>query len=210
MPVKKNDKEKNTSTEEKIKAAARIVFHKKGFSATRTRDIAEEADINLALLNYYYRSKEKLFDIIMFETLQDFIKSISAVFNNEQTSLETKIEEITDAYIEMMIANPNIPMFLLNELKTAPEKIATKIGMKEILLQSVFIRQFQEGIKTGKIVKINPFQFMMNLMSMIIFPFVARSIIKGLGDMTQEEFDNLMKERKKLIPTWMKNNFIIQ
>ena len=58
------------STEEKIKIAARSVFHKKGYAATRTRDIAEEAGINLALLNYYFRSKEKLIDIIMTETMQ--------------------------------------------------------------------------------------------------------------------------------------------
>jgi AcrR family transcriptional regulator len=52
---------KDSSTEDKIKNAAKIVFHKKGYAAARTRDIAEEAGINLALLNYYFRSKEKLF-----------------------------------------------------------------------------------------------------------------------------------------------------
>ena len=75
--AKKSEKKKiDTSTEEKIKEAARTVFHKKGFAATRTRDIAEEADINLALLNYYFRSKAKLFEIIMVETLQMFINGM--------------------------------------------------------------------------------------------------------------------------------------
>ena len=59
--------EKNPSTEEKIKEAARRVFTKKGYAATRTRDIAEESGYNLALINYYFRSKEKLFDIVMLE-----------------------------------------------------------------------------------------------------------------------------------------------
>ena len=58
-------KEPNLSTEEKIKAAARKVFMEKGYGASRTRDIAEEAGINLALLNYYFRSKEKLFNEII-------------------------------------------------------------------------------------------------------------------------------------------------
>ncbi len=60
----------NASTEEKIKEAARRVFTQKGYAATRTRDIAEESGLNLALINYYFRSKEKLFDIIMLEHLQ--------------------------------------------------------------------------------------------------------------------------------------------
>jgi AcrR family transcriptional regulator len=72
MAVKKVKKELDTTTEAKIKAAARVVFHKKGFAATRTRDIAEEAGINLALLNYYFRSKEKLFDIIMWRPCKVF------------------------------------------------------------------------------------------------------------------------------------------
>jgi AcrR family transcriptional regulator len=63
MAKKKEVKALDTTTEAKIKNAARVVFHKKGFAATRTRDIAEEAGINLALLNYYFRSKEKLFEI---------------------------------------------------------------------------------------------------------------------------------------------------
>ena len=65
MSKNKVSKKIDSTTEEKIKEAARIVFHQKGFAATRTRDIAEEANINLALLNYYFRSKAKLFEIIM-------------------------------------------------------------------------------------------------------------------------------------------------
>src|SRR6187431_1800804 len=96
-------------TEAKIKNAARVVFHKKGFAATRTRDIAEEAGINLALLNYYFRSKEKLFNIIMLETFSGFIKSIVVVFNDETTTLENKMESIANAYIDLLILEPQIP-----------------------------------------------------------------------------------------------------
>ena len=69
----------DSSTEEKIKAAARKVFTRKGFAATRTRDISEEAGINLALLNYYFRSKEKLFDLVMMENMQHFLIGMKEV-----------------------------------------------------------------------------------------------------------------------------------
>ncbi len=121
MATKKAELDLNT--EAKIKNAARLVFHTKGFAATRTRDIAEEAGINLALLNYYFRSKEKLFDIIMLETLQGFFKSISTIFIDEQTSLEDKTERIVSTYIDLLIIEPQIPLFntwaIINYRKTS-------------------------------------------------------------------------------------------
>ena len=100
---------KDISTEEKIKNAARIVFQRKGFAATRTRDIAEEAGINLALLNYYFRSKEKLFDIVILETLSHFLQTMVSVFNDESTSFEKKIELIAENYINFGIEYPDAP-----------------------------------------------------------------------------------------------------
>ena len=84
----------DASTEQKIKLAAKTIFHKKGYAATRTRDIAEASGINLALLNYYFRSKEKLFQLIMIETMQQFIASLSGAFNDPNSTLSEKIEII--------------------------------------------------------------------------------------------------------------------
>src|SRR5215203_854386 len=134
----------DTSTEERIKNAARTVFHKKGYAATRTRDIAEEAGINLALLNYYFRSKEKLFDIIMLESMQGFFKSIGIVFNDEKTSLDQKIQTLANSYIDMLTGNPQIPLFILSELKTEPHELVSKMGLKEMIGRSYFLRQFQQ------------------------------------------------------------------
>ncbi|HLZ87627.1 MAG TPA: TetR family transcriptional regulator, partial [Puia sp.] len=80
MPKGKTKKVKEASTEEKIMEAARKLFTQRGFAATRTRDIAEEAGINLALLNYYFRSKQKLFDIVMMENFRRFLGGMSANF----------------------------------------------------------------------------------------------------------------------------------
>jgi AcrR family transcriptional regulator len=204
MAVKKVKPANDTSTEEKIKNAARVVFFKKGFAATRTRDIAEEAGINLALLNYYFRSKEKLFDIIMLETIMNFFKSISVVFNMEDTTLENKIETIANGYIDLLKANPDIPLFLLSELKMQPDEFVAKMGVKEIVMKSVFLKQFQQGIKEGKITPIHPLHFIINLLGMTVFPFVASPIIKGIGDLSAKQFNDLMDERKKLIPKWIK------
>ncbi len=193
------------STEEKIKNAARIIFHKKGFAATRTRDIAEQADINLALLNYYFRSKEKLFDIIMLESFQEFLQTMKAVFHNDKTTLENKINLIVENYIDLFIEQPDIPLFLLSELRRNPDELVAKIKLKELIGKSNFLHQFQLQVKEGKIAPMKPLHFIMNLMSMTIFPFVASPMLRSIGDVSQKEFNELMEERKALIPKWIKS-----
>lgn len=203
MPTKKSRNELDPSTEEKIKTAAREIFHKKSFAATRTREIAEAAGINLALLNYYFRSKQSLFDEIMRETLQDFFHSMILVFNDAQTTLEQKIEAISERYIEQLIANPNVPNFLLNELQTNPTRFAKKMKMKQAIMGSVFFAQFQERMRNnGK--QVHPINFILNLMGLIIFPFVASPIFKWIGEFDETKFISLMQERKALIPIWIK------
>src|ERR1700744_1384339 len=117
---------KESSTEEKIKEAARKLFTQKGFSATRTRDIADEAGINLALLNYYFRSKQKLFDLVMMENFQEFIKGITVNFMDETMTFEQRIQRIVIAYVDMLTRLPDLPMFILNEIRGNPSKIAAK------------------------------------------------------------------------------------
>lgn len=197
--VKKID----TSTEEKIKEAARIVFHKKGYAATRTRDIAEEADINLALLNYYFRSKEKLFDLIMIETLSGFLKHLTTVLNDENTTLEKKIELIAFNYINFLSGEPGVPLFIMSELRNNPVGLMDKLP-QNIVLNSEFIKQYQVAVNTGKVTEPNPLHFLMNVMGLVIFPFIAQPMLQGIGKVGNEQFNQMMQERKKRIPVWIK------
>jgi AcrR family transcriptional regulator len=204
MKKQKTNPDVDPSTEEKIKNAARIIFHKKGYSATRTRDIADEAGINLALLNYYFRSKEKLFDIIMIESLHDFRQNIIVFLNDEKTTLESKIETLVSSYIDLLINQPDIPLFILSEIRNNPEALISKMNQREILSKSYFIKQFQQAVKDGKIAPIPPLHFIMNLIGMIVFPFVGRPILSHVGGLKQDDFNKLMEQRKTLIPKWLK------
>jgi AcrR family transcriptional regulator len=95
------------STEEKIKDAARRIFTKKGFLATTIRDIATEADINVASVNYYFRSKENLFAFIMDETIKKLFDKIEPVLNNEDTGIIEKIRLCVGYYIDQVMENPD-------------------------------------------------------------------------------------------------------
>ena len=188
----------DSSTEEKIKQAARKVFTKKGYAAARTRDIADEAGINLALLNYYFRSKEKLFDMVMMENLQQFLMGLRGVFNDENISLNDKIAAVAEDYINMLKGNPDLPIFVLTEIRANPEKLAANMGVKSILLESNFFQQLKEATKG----KIHPLQLLMSLMGMIIFPFIASPLLHQVGNLKPGDFERLMDERKKMVPVW--------
>jgi len=194
----------DTSTEEKIKEAAREVFHKKGYAATRTRDIAETAGINLALLNYYFRSKAKLFDIIIRETLIGFVQNMAVVLNDQTTSLEKKVELIASNYIDFITNEPEAPVFIISEIRNNPGGLLEKLPVRELVQNSVFVRQHREAVENGEVTEPNPLQFLMNLISLIVFPFVAKPLLQAVGDVDDSRFNEVMQERKRLIPVWMK------
>lgn len=191
----KEAKNTDTSTEEKIKEAARKVFIKKGYAATRTRDIAEEAGINLALLNYYFRSKEKLFQEVMSEKFQQLFSAILPVINNEDLSLEEKVEVLAENYINLLLENQDLPLFVLSEIRVNPERFREAVQVQKILRDSSLIRQLHE-----KRPDINPLQFIMSLLGMAIFPFVAKPILFA----NDAGFNEMMQERKRLVSQWIK------
>jgi AcrR family transcriptional regulator len=192
------------NAETKIKAAARVVFHRKGFAATRTRDIAKEADINLALLNYYFTSKEKLFELIMLETLVLFFQTLGTVFNDKTTTLEKKIELVAGKYIDLITAEPEIPLFIMSEIRSHGAAILEKLPGANMILQSAFIKQYKQAAGKGDITEPNPIHFLMNMLGLVVFPFISSPMIKKVGKVTDRRFGTLMQERKRLIPIWMK------
>ncbi len=200
-------KEKDITTEAKIKSAAKVVFHRKGFAATRTRDIAEEAGINLALLNYYFRSKQKLFEIVMFETMFSFMQSMSLVFNDEESSLDDKIRKVVEKYTHKILSEPEVPLFILSELRNDAAGFMERLPITEMLMDSKFIHQIEEEMNAGRIKKMNPLHLVVNLMSMIVFPFVGSPLVSKLGGFNKKGFEEFMLERKELVPQWWRLMF---
>ena len=192
------------NSEERIKAAARKVFHQKGYAGTRTRDIAEEAGINHAMVNYYFRSKEKLFGIVMLETMTFFFKGVSTILNNENTSLEEKIEQVVANYIDLLLEEPELPTFMFNEVRAKPEPFVANTPILQALENSVLARQYAEAVSQGRITEPNLIHTVLNVISLVIFPFIAQPIFTALSRTDKEAYKTLMLERKKLIPQWIK------
>jgi AcrR family transcriptional regulator len=200
---KKIENIKDASAEEKIKQAARKLFTQKGFDAVKTRDIAEEAGLNLALLNYYFRSKQKLFDMIVMENMQQFIQGIIMKISQSNISVTEKIEQVVIAYIDMISANPYLPIFVMNQMQNVPSKLVEKMEPVMKPIRNNFIRELEEAADRGEIARIHPFHFMANLIGLTVFPFIGKPLLQRVSGATNEEFMALIEERKKLVPVWI-------
>ena len=198
------------NSEERIKAAARKVFHQKGYAGTRTRDIAEEAGVNHAMVNYYFRSKEKLFQVVMIETMTYFFQGISTILNEEKTSLEQKIGQVVANYINLLLEEPELPTFVFNEVRTNPEPFIENSPIYKALQNSVLARQYTEAVARGEVSEPNLIQMVLNVISLVIFPFIAQPILIALNKMDNEQYKTLMLERKKLIPQWVKAMLFVE
>jgi AcrR family transcriptional regulator len=125
---------KNQGAEEKILSAARKIFTTKGMAGARMQDIANEAGINKALLHYYYRDKEKLFETIFLAEAQKFFPKINAIFQSDDP-LFLKIEKFVDEYIDEMLGKSILAM-VCTELRSIATltNLCIRSGAKTISL----------------------------------------------------------------------------
>ncbi len=191
------------STEQLILDAAKKVFVRKGMAGARMQDIADEAGINKALLHYYFRNKEKLFEMIFMEAAQKLFPRINAIFDSDQPLFE-KIESFCEEYITVVSENPYLPLFVLNEINQDPEYFLKKVWAgKSKPNPAKFLQQIEREVRKGTIKRINPLHLLMNLISMTIFPFVAKPMLqKNLG-LDETQFRTVMEQRKKEVPKFI-------
>jgi TetR/AcrR family transcriptional regulator len=194
--------QQDRTTEDRILHAARKVFIAKGMAGARMQDIADEAGINKALLHYYFRSKEKLFETIFKELSIQFLPRVNAVFESD-LPLFDKIETFCSEYISKMIENPFIPLFIVNEINKQPEVFLKKMWGGKKPLVGKLVLQIEAEVKKGKIKRIEPAQLLLNMVSMCIFPFVGKPLCQMVMGISESGYRQLMEERKKLVPQFI-------
>jgi len=196
---------KDNNTETKIIQAAEKVFIEKGKDGARMQHIADEAGINKALLHYYYRSKEKLFDIIFKIAFKAFIPNLLSVFKGEEDFF-TKLRKFIKKYLTTLEKNPHIPGFVLHEISNRPEHLTNL--MAQFNFDVNFIQdQIEDEIRKGNIKPIDPSQLLINVISLCVFPIVAKPMISGVifkGD--DSKYAQMLEDRKELIADFIINS----
>jgi AcrR family transcriptional regulator len=196
------EKEKNTET--KILEAAKDIFLKKGMAGARMQEIADEANINKSLLHYYYRSKEKLFLAVFQFAIKKFVPGIQEMLLSEK-SLEAKIRSFTENYIEVLLQNPFVPMFIIQEIQRDPDRLFN-VFREAGIEPARIIEQFQSEIDQESIRDIDPKELLLNMLSLCIFPFAAKPVMQRIFfENDNKAYLDFLKKRKETVSEFILN-----
>lgn len=202
-------KDISDNVEEKIIDAAADVFEERGYSGARMQQIADKAGINKALLHYYFRSKEKLFEKVFTIVAKRAFKKFGSILNDDG-SVFKKIELFLDLHQDLLWKNRKFPIFFLNEVNQNPNLV--KNVFKEINQDDRFVNllaQVEDEQKKGIIRNdINPKNLLVNIISLSIFPYVGSPVIAEMMLSLDSDFDSeeFLKEHRKQVANFVINS----
>ncbi len=130
-----------------ILKSAEKLFAVKGFEASTVRDIADDAGVNLAMISYYFGSKEKMMESLFQERMNNTKLKVQQILSNEHISTFGKVEVMLDEYIKKVIENESFYKILLCEqvMKKNPEIIRM---LRELKMD--YAAMFTELVKEGQ------------------------------------------------------------
>ncbi len=186
----------NDSTEQKIFDAAHEVFMQKGMDGAKMQEIADRAGINKALLHYYYRSKEKLYEMVARAIIGRAVPVIRE-FLETDFPLEEKMRRFVNFYIDVISRNPYVPIFVISEMNKHPDRFIEHILPKDLPKPDFFFWQIETEIAAGRIRPIKPQHLLVNMVSLCIFPFVAKPMMRIVIGINAQEMKAFLDERKE-------------
>jgi AcrR family transcriptional regulator len=204
--------ERDSETETRILHAARMVFVRHGTGGARMQEIAQEAGVNQALLHYYFRSKERLAQAVFREIAGEVAPAIVLVLGSD-VSIEQKVEQFVHLYIDTLRHSPFIPGYILAELHFNPGRLTTLAAeiaaehmgeMMKSFLPSL-AAQLDERAMIGAMRPIPVDQFLVNMVSLCVFPFAARPVMRLVFGQDDAAFSRFLDERRKELPDFILN-----
>jgi TetR/AcrR family transcriptional regulator len=200
---------KDASTEQKIKNAAKQVFLAKGFSGCSSREIAKVAGMNVALVNYYFRSKELLFNQIFQAAMEDFMLSMVSVFSSE-ASLEEKMKIFISSEYEFLAKHPELPAFILNEMNRQDGCSSNDIELFQKISETGIFEECLAAQKKGEMRTISLLSIMLLTMSNCQYPVMAANLMKKLHGISDEEYTAHLLIHKEYITEMLLNYLFIK
>ena len=195
--------------ESEIMTAAEKLFIEKGFEATSTTDITKMVGCNQALVNYYFRTKEKLFQQIFSQKL-DHILSFMTLESNQNISLFDFIHQFINAYFDELANNRKLPFFIINELVINKER--RKFIREEIILKEQFqnyystlTRLVKAEIEKGTIRNIDTSDLILHIISLTVFTFISLPLYEDFFLKDEVAVRNYVAARKEEIITLIIN-----
>jgi AcrR family transcriptional regulator len=201
---RKTARTRDTSTEGRILDAAHAVFVRHGTAGARMQDIAREARVNQALLHYYFRSKDRLAEAVFKRTAGQLFHEVVQIMASD-TPLAAKVDRVVQVEIDHLSRTPGLPGYIISELHHHPERVrqliatltgATPEDVRPRVVQKVR-QQIDAASRAGELRPLAPEQFLVNLLSLCVFPFAARPMLMVLLGLDDREFDLFIKKRRE-------------
>ena len=203
------DKIKTENTETEILIAAKEIFQQKGMAGARMQEIADKAQINKALLHYYYRSKQLLFEAVFKSAFSLLAPQLNKVLNDDSDLFE-KIRKFTESYISFVIKHPYLPNFVIQELNKNPEFVLKLQSEKHFPSIDKFKLQVSDAIKQGVIRPMEAEQLFINIISLNIFPFIGQPLLMALVNVDKESYSKIVENRKTEVAEFIINSIKIK
>lgn len=196
---------KSQDTEGKILDAAKEVFQKKGMDGARMQEIADEANINKAMLHYYYRSKQLLFEAVFKNAFALLAPQLNKILNDD-SPIEEKIKNFTYSQISFLGKYPYLPNFIIQELNRNPKFLEKLQKNPSFPSLDKFKQQVAEEVDNGILKPIDAEQLFINIISLNIFSFLASPLIRGVLKKDKKEYEVLMERRKTEVSSFIINS----
>jgi AcrR family transcriptional regulator len=191
-------------TEQRIFEAAKQVFLEQGTARARMEDIADEAGINKAMVHYYFRSKDRLSEAVFREAAGHLMPRIVELITADRP-LDQKVEAIIQEYLDFLSENPHLPGFVIYEINYHPERAQQFIRSMGPPDWGPLRRQIEQRVEEGTLRPIGVEQFVVNLVALCVFPFVARPMVELLFGLEGEAFEAFIAQRKEELPAFFLN-----
>ena len=184
--------------EQQILEAAEREFIEKGYDGARTTSIAKAADVTHAMLHYYFRTKKHLFERIIDKKMSEIVPLMTHLFGNSTLPLVKRIEEAVSIHFDFVMANPDLPKFLINEVLPHKERCDLFRSKIENVLYLVdnLQREVNEAAASGEVEQFNVLLLFQSVLSLNIFPSVMANMIENLLGDNGQSMKEVLAQRK--------------
>lgn len=183
------------NTEEHIKATAKDIFFFKGNLHATTQEIADAAAVNRSLINYYFRSRDHLFEVVYNEAVETMRNQLDNVIYSKVPFMD-KLESLIDVYMKEILKYPYKESFLITEICCKNILLKEKKKSQSLI---AFAEEVKQEMEKGTIKKTDPIHFIINLFSLMAYPIIMAPLYRKLFDLNKEKYQELLSERKALV-----------
>lgn len=204
---KNTDNIEKQNKEQLILTAAEHEFLTKGYDGARTTSIAKTAGVTHAMLHYYFRTKEQLFERIVDSKFSLMAQSMLTAFGNPNQSIVERIRGGIGLHFDYIADNPQLPRFVINEIIARPERYDILYSRMRGIVDSIYAnlqRDIDLAAERGEMVQIDARMLFISIMSLNIFTFVAYPFMEPImGELMADRNAFLQARRAENINTIM-------